>query len=64
MRCGVMEDKFMDTDHRPVADRQRGSKRGARKKDRLRWFCKPQVLKAVFEVARLGYELLRFLLQY
>lgn len=55
----------MDVDHEPVADRQRGSKRGVRKKtSRLGWLCNPQVLKAVIALARLGFELVRVFLRH
>jgi hypothetical protein len=61
-----MESKFMDEDdHKPVADRRRGSKRGVRKKTgRLGWLCNPEVLKAVIALARFGYELVRVFLRH
>ena len=64
-RCSVMESKFMDVDHEPVADRRRGSKRDVRKKiSRLGWLCNPQMLKVVIALARLGFELVRVFLRH
>ena len=40
-------------DHRPVADRRRGSRREARKKGRLRWLCNPLVLRTIIALANL-----------
>ncbi len=55
----------MDVDHKPVADRRRGPKRGVRKKtSRLGWLCNPEVLKAIIALARLGFELVRFFLSH
>lgn len=54
----------MDEDHKPVADRRRGSKRDAPNKSWLSWLCNPQVLKAVIALARLGYELVRVFLRH
>ena len=54
-----MESKPMDSDYRPVVDRQRGSRRRARKKGRLGWLCNPLVLRTVLALARFGYELAR-----
>ena len=55
----------MDDNHKPVADRRRGSKRGVRKKTgRLGWLCNPEVLKAVTALAQLSYELVRVFLKH
>jgi len=51
-------------DHRPVADRRRGSRREARKKGRLRWLCNPLVLRTIIALARLGYELARVVMRH
>lgn len=54
-----------NNDHKPVADRRRGSKRGVRKKtSRLGWLCNPEVLKAIIALAQFGYELVRVFLRY
>ena len=57
-RCGVMESKSMKTLNRPVADRQRGSKRRGRK-SWLRWLCNPLVLKALIALAKLFAEVVQ-----
>ena len=53
-----------DSDVRPVADRRRGSRRGAPKKGWFDRLCNPLVLRATIALAKFGYELARLLLRH